>query len=343
MEVRLVLLEEFGKAFVPKKIRPYIRKYLLKAGISHVPYKFFGALFYLTAFTTAIVYILFIYPFLMHYSQLALLVLSFLSWFLIQLFFAVLFVIIVYFYIDLKIYQRTKQMEETLPDFLQVVSSNLKGGMSFESSLWAAIKPRFSILANEMAEVSKKVMTGHDVDKALIGLSEKYDSPMLRRAVDLIISELESGGNVAELIDRIVENMKQTKILKSDMVASATSYIMFISVIVVVIAPLLFALSYTLLIVLSNFISNISTATQNVPNIPFTFKEVAVDMENFRTFSISAISIISIFSSMIVSIVEKNEIRGGIKYIPLYVAGSLFFYFVFMNILSALFSGLYTI
>ena len=102
-----------------------------------------------------------------------------------------------------------------LPDFLQVVSSNLKGGMSFERSLWAAIKPRFSILANEMAEVSKKVMTGHDVNKALLEFSEKYNSPMLRRAIDLLISELESGGNIAELIDKVVENMKETKNLNS--------------------------------------------------------------------------------------------------------------------------------
>ena len=209
MRFRLIFLEEFGKAFVPKKIKPYLRKYLLKADISPVPYKFFGALFYLTAFITAIIYIIFIYQFLVKQNILILLVLSFLSWFVTQLLFAALFILLIYFYLDLKIYRRTKKLEEMLLDFLQIVSSNLKAGMSFEKSLWSAIKPRFSILANEMAEVSRKVMTGYDVDKALVEFSEKYNSPMLRRAIDLIISELESGGNVAELIDEIVENIKK--------------------------------------------------------------------------------------------------------------------------------------
>ncbi len=340
MPLKLVFLDEFGKAFVPKKAVPYLRKYLLKANISPVPYKFFGALFYLTALITAIIYILFIYPFLTQYPPLALLLLSFSSWFVTQFFFAALFIMLIYFYLDLKIYRRTKHLEEMLPDFLQVVSSNLKGGMSFENSLWAAIKPRFSILANEMAEVSKKVMTGYDVDKALIELSEKYNSTTLKRAVDLIISELESGGNIAELIDKVVENMKRTKNLKADMVASATSYIIFIGVIVVLIAPLLFSLSYTLLIVVSGFMSKISSATQNAPNIPFSFGQVSVDLESFKIFSYLAVSVIALFSSMIVAIVEKNDIRGGIKYIPMFLAGSLIFYTIFMNVLSLLFSGL---
>jgi len=341
MKLRLVLLEEFGKAFVPKKIRPYLRRYLLKAGISPIPYNFFGALFYFTALITAIIYILFVYPFLTQQPHIILLILSFLSWFGIQLFFTALFILIIYFYLDLKIYYRTKHLEDMLPDFLQIVSSNLKGGMSFENSLWEAIKPKFSILANEMAEVSKKVMTGYDVDKALVELSGKYNSPMLSRAVDLIISELESGGDIAELIDRIVENMKKTKILKEDMAASVITYVIFISVIVIFISPLLFSLSYYLLIIISNFMTRVSTATQNIPNVPFTFAKLVTDPTSFRIFSASAISVISLFSSMIVSIVEKGDVKGGIKYIPIFLSGSLIFYFVFMRILSGLFSALY--
>jgi len=342
MPIRLVLLEEFGKAFVPKKIRPHLRKYLLKADIFPVPYKFFGALFYLTAFITAIIYVFFIYPFLTQYSPFILLIFSFLLWFITQLFFAALFIILVYFYLDLKIYYRTKNLEIMLPDFLQVVASNLKGGMSFENSLWSAIKPRFALLANEMAEVSKKVMTGYDVHKALVELSEKYNSTMLRRAVDLIISELESGGNIAELIDKIVDNMKKTRNLKEDMAASAITYIIFISVIVIAIAPLLFSLSYSLLIIVSQFLSKMLTATTNIQSMPFQFGEVMIDPKHFRIFSLSALSVISLFSSMIVSIVEKGDIKGGIKYIPLFLAGSLIFYFLFMKILAVSFSGLYT-
>ena len=340
MVLKIIFLEEFGKAFVPKKVIPNLRKYLLKAGFNEVPYKFFGLLFYISALITTLIFITFIFPYLKKFSLFEIYVYSFLSWFVVQLFFAALFILLVYFYLDLKIYFRTKKMEEQLPDFLQVLSANLKGGMIFERALWAAIKPRFNVLGSEMAKASKKVMTGYETGKALTELTERYDSLMLRRTVDLMISEVESGGNVAELIDRLVDNLKETKELKDEMSASAIAYVIFISVIVVVISPLLFALSFHLLAVITSFISKLSIATQRTAALPFVFSKVNVNTGDFRMFSIIAISIISFFSSLIVAIVEKGDMKGGLKYIPIYVFGSMALYFLFMKVLGTLFAGI---
>lgn len=340
MAIKIIFLEEFGKAFVPKKVTPYLRAYLLKAGIPNVPYRFFGALFYLTAAMTGALYILFIYPFLLKYSQLVLLLASTVIWFTVQISFAAVFILLVYFYLDILIYRRTRKMEEMIPDFLQVVSSNLKGGMSFENALWGAIKPRFSILANEMAEVSKKVMTGYDVGRALNELGEKYDSPMLRRSVDLMISEFESGGNIADLIDKIVYNFKEARALKEDISASVVAYTIFIAALVIVIAPLLFSLSFHLLIIILGFVTKLAAVTSRAESLPFTFTQVAVDPDNFRYFSIAAISVISFFSSLIVSIVEKGSIKSGLKYIPIFLGSSLAMYFVFMGLLSLVFRNI---
>ena len=338
MGLKIIFLEEFGKAFVPKRAIPNLRMFLLKAGITKVPYKFFGALFYLTAIITGIIYVLYIYPFLQQYSQLVLLAASTVSWFTFQISLTFFFIMLVYFYVDLQIYLRTKKMEDMLPDFLQVVSSNLKGGMTFENALMGAIKPRFSILANEMAEVSKKVMTGHDVGVALSELGEKYNSPMLKRSIDLMISELESGGTISGLIDNIVKNIKETRALKEEISASAISYIIFIAAIVIVISPLLFSLSFHLLKIILSFVGRLAgTATGN---LPFSVSATTVDPENFRYFSMAAIATISFFSSLIVSIVEKGNIKSGLKYIPIFMIGSLVLYWVFMNVLGFAFSGI---
>ena len=340
MALKVIFLEEFGKAFVPKKIIPNLRKYLLKAGFNEVPYKFFGALFYISALITTLIFITLIYPYLKGFSLFEIYIYSFLGWSLVQLFFATLFTLLVYFYLDLKIYFRTRKMEEQLPDFLQVLSANLKGGMTFERALWAAVKPRFNVLGSEMAKASKKVMTGYEISKALTELADKYDSLMLRRTVDLMISEVESGGNVANLIDRLVGNLKETKALKDEMSASAIAYVIFISVIVVVISPLLFALSFHLLILIVSFIGQLSSATQRVSALPFVFSKVNVDPEDFRLFSVMAIFVISFFSSLIVSIVEKGDMKGGVKYIPIYIFGAMALYTIFMKVLGALFSGI---
>ena len=340
MTFKVIFLEEFGKAFVPNQIIPNIRQYVLKAGLNEVPYKFFGLLFYTSAAFTTLIFITSIFPYLKVFSPFQIYIFSFLSWFSIQLFFVALFIMLVYFYMDLKIYYRTKRMEEQLPDFLQILSSNLKGGLTFERALWASIKPRFDVLGNEMAKASKKVMTGYDISRALIELSDKYDSLMLRRTVDLMISEVESGGNVSELIDRLVDNLKETKALKDEMSASAISYVIFISIIVIIISPLLFALSFHLLQLLIRFVDRLAVTTANVQSLPFTFSKTNVNPEDFRQFSVIALFVISLFSSMIVAIVEKDSVKGGIKYIPIYVFGSMSLYFLFVKALNILFGGI---
>ena len=64
------------------------------------------------------------------------------------------------------------------------------------------------------------------------------------------------------------------------------------------------------------------------------------DPRDFRYFSIAALLVISFFSSIIVSTVEKGNIKSGLKYIPIFLFGSLAFYWIFMKILSVFFSGL---
>ena len=340
MTFKIIFLEEFGKAFVPKRVIPNLRKYLLKAGINEVPYKFFGLLFYISALITTIIYIIFLYPNFKNLSLFEIYIYSFFGWFAIQLFFATLFILCVYFYLDLKIFYRTKKVEEELPDFLQVLSSNLKGGMTFERALWIAVKPRFGILGSEMAKTSKKVMTGYEVGKALTELADKYDSLMLSRTVDLMISELDSGGNVAQLLDRIVENLIEIKELKDELSASAIAYIIFISVIIIVISPLLFALSFNLLTLILKFVGQLALAAQRTGNIPLVFSKVNIKPADFKTFSLISMVVISFFSSLIVSIVEKGDIKSGVKYIPIFTFGSMLMYLFFTKMLGILFRGL---
>ncbi len=344
--MKLFYAEEFGKAFVPKKIRPDLRSYLFKAGITSEPYGFFGFLFYFALLVTVMLYFMFFYTTLQSMGEtlgmINSIVLQFFGTAIIfaAMMFTIIGVIImfIYVYMDIRIFNRTRRMEEILPDFLEVVSSNLKGGMSFEKALWMAINPKFGVLANEIALAAKKVMTGQDVDIALTEFSLKYDSPMLKRSMNLIISQIQSGGEISDIIDRVVIDLKKTKALKEEMSASVLTYMIFIAAIVVVISPVLFALSYALLNVIQSVTSLLGASMGNVStSMPLSFSDVAIDPESFVfPFSFIAIGITAVGSSMIVSIIEKGNIKGGIKYIPMFVISSLVIYWIAVKVMAVL-------
>lgn len=331
--------DTFGKAFVPKKFRPYLKEYLFKAGIYEVPYRLFGVLFWIAVILTLFTYFPFIYPIREGYSLPLTFLIDFFSWAILPLLYSAMLASALYIYYNMRIFHRTKELEERLPDYLTLVSTNLKGGLSFEKSLWAAIKPEFGVLANEIALVSKKVLTGSDVNEAMLEFSMKYESPLLRRAINLIVGEMESGGRIVEVIDKVIDNLKKTRQLKEEMAANTVTYIIFIGALVIVICPLLFSLSYQLVKIMIAFGGKLS-GTVSSGQMPLRFQQAGIKPFHFRVFSIVAIAIIATFSAMIVSIIETGNIKGGLKYIPLFLLSGVFFLFLFSVVFDVIFSSL---
>ncbi|MGV8162736.1 MAG: type II secretion system F family protein [Candidatus Nanoarchaeia archaeon] len=333
-------LDEIGKAFVPKSVRPGLRFYLSKAGIQTVPYSSFGVLFYILLVLTAIIYIVTNFftraGTMANGSAFLTGIIVFLFWVVCLIVLSVVIIAGIAFYLNMKIYNRVKEIDTYLPDYLVLVSTNLKGGLSFEKSLWNAIKPEYGVLADEMGIVSKKVMTGSDLSEALKEFAEKYESPSVKRTIDLILGEIQSGGQIAKVLDQTIESLRKTRIIKEEMVANTLMFTIFISAIVIFISPLLFALAYNLLAILIGVSAEIGPSLADAQGMAFSFNEIPIDKEDFKIFSILALSIISISSAMILSLIQKGDIRGGLKYIPFFLAMSIMFYFIFISALSGM-------
>jgi hypothetical protein len=246
-----------------------------------------------------------------------------------------------YFFLDITIYKRTRQIEGMLPEFLTIVSTNLKGGMSLESAMWNSMRPQFGTLTHEITLISKKVMTGHEVADALKEFAEKYDSPELKRTFSLVVSELEIGGKISNMIDDIVHHLKNTQKLKREMQASVISYIIFISAIVVVIAPILFALSYNLVSFMQGFIAKVGGALSqgSGPGFLSNVSPDAINPESFKMFGYFTTGTIAFISSLIVAIIEKGDIRAGLKYLPIFLILSLLVYHLALTGLSFALGG----
>ena len=334
-------LETLGKSFVPRFIRPSLRSYLEKAGISKVPYTYFGGMFFVTVAITFIIYAGGVFLRFAGEPWYVLLFVTFITWFFIHLFLNILLMAISYFYLNIRIYKRTKLIEEKLPDYLTVVSTNLKGGMSFDKSLWSAIRPEFGVLAKEIIIVSKKVATGNDTIEALQDFSKKYNSPTLRRAIDLIIGEIRAGGEIVTVLDDVIRQLRKTKELKEEMASATVTYMIFLGAIVIVIAPALFALSYQLLQIITQFTAKLAgSAGIQSSALPVNFSEISIRGEDYKLFSILSLSVISITTSMIISTIEKGDVRAGLRLIPMFLFSSVFLYFVFTILLGAIFSGI---
>ncbi len=245
---------------------------------------------------------------------------------------------ILYFFLDYRIYNRTREMEEVLPDFLQLASSNIAAGMPIDKALWYSIRPQFGVLAKEMEEVAKATMSGEDLEKGLKNFSEKYDSVLLKRSVSILTEGLHAGGEMAELLNKIALNIEEIKIMKKEMAANVMTYAIFITFAAVVVAPFLFALATELLSIIIKITGTLDLAgTQSL----FSFAAADPAIEgNFKVFSVVMLIVTAGFSTSIVSIIRRGNVLEGIKSIPVYSAISVAIYFLSFAFLHSMFGGI---
>lgn len=263
------------------------------------------------------------------------------TWIIILPTLIIIFWFIFYTVVDFKIYNRTKQLEEVLPDFLQLTSANLNAGMPLDKALWYAVRPRFGILAKEIEDVAKSTLIGEDLKDALLNLSKQYDSKMLQRTVNLMLEGLDAGGEIGPLLNKISNDIQETRIIKKDMAANVMTYVIFISFATIIAAPFLFALSSQVLTVIQKLTSNINTPSAGMGAMSmFNLSEEAVSLKDFNIFAVGALSMTSFFSAMIVSIIQKGNVKDGIKYIPIYILITVTLYLISAKGLSLIMGGM---
>ena len=246
-----------------------------------------------------------------------------------------LFLIISYYEMVADI--RKNAIESILPDFLTLVSSNIRSGMTLEQALWQAAKPEFGVLAKEVKETIKASFSGEPVDKALDKLANKFNSDLLKRALEILKQSLYTGGEITKVLEKVSEEANQIILLRKEMKSNLIIYVIFLFFAAAIGIPFLLSVSYRMLIILTNTMSNIPS-TPSMAGIalsppPFTPKE-------FYFFSLIVIIISNITTAFLIGATYSGKKTDGIKYLPTMLILSFIVFFLADAILKGFFSTL---
>lgn len=219
-----------------------------------------------------------------------------------------------------------RKMEEVFPDFIGLMASNLRAGMTIDKALLLSSRKEFAPLDKEISLLGKDIVTGREITQALQDASKRIGSEKISRTIRLIISGIRSGGNLAVLLEETSENMRERGFVEKRAASNVLMYVIFIFFAVAAGAPLLFGLSTVLVEILSSLISSLPTE-QVVTNVPFALTSVSVSTEFIFYFSIIFLITTAFLASMVLGLVSKGKERDGLKYVlPLILIGlSLFF------------------
>ena len=248
--------------------------------------------------------------------------------------------LIVYFWLLFMVDKKARVIEESLPDALQLMTSNLRAGMTPEKALLLSARPEFGPLKTEIDIVGKKVALGKSIAHALTEMAARVRSKRLERAVELITSGLQSGGNLANLLDTTSNTLREQYLVDKKIKAGVTMYVMFIFSIAAFISPIVLGLISFLVEVLQASFSSVDIP-DGIGSLPINIGQVSISPEFLVAFLISFIIINAFMASLLLGLISKGKQRQGIKYfIPMSVIAIPLFFIVRISIRN-LFGGLF--
>ncbi|MBU4501334.1 MAG: type II secretion system F family protein, partial [Nanoarchaeota archaeon] len=186
------------------------------------------------------------------------------------------FEIFIYMWLVLSVDAKAKFIERALPDALQLMSSNLRAGLTPEKALLLAARPEFGPLTKEINRMGKEITIGRDIDEALIGITKRIKSDKVSKTIMLIVTGIRSGGELASLLDHTSRNLREQDFIEQKIRSSINMYVIFIFTAVGLGAPMLYALSSFLVEVLTKVLSQVEMPKTSMA-MPITISAVSID------------------------------------------------------------------
>lgn len=249
--------------------------------------------------------------------------------------------IFVYFYFlnQLSRYKRIKKIEGVFPDFLQLMSSNLRAGITIDRSMLLSVREEFDPLDKEINKTGREIATGKSMETSLLNMAKRTGSEKIQKTVLLIISGMRAGGNLATLLEQTATNMRESDFIEKKAASNVLMYVIFIFVAVAVGAPALFALSTVLVQTLSILLAGIPEVESVA--LPFTLSKISVSVNFIIYFSLIFVIVIDLLAALVLGLVSKGEEKEGFKYFLPILIISLVIFFTIRALLGGVMAGLF--
>jgi pilus assembly protein TadC len=235
--------------------------------------------------------------------------------------------VLFYFYIVLSIDSKAKFVENVLPDALQLMSSNIRAGLTTDKALLMAARPEFGPLAEEIRRVGKETMTGSSLADALTKMNLRIKSDNLAKTLDLIVNSIKSGGKLADLLDQTSTDIRDQQIVQKEITASVLMYAIFVFIAIGLGAPLLFAMSSFLVTILTTLGAEIGgQSTEEIAGAPVSMTSISISSE--------------FLGSLVIGLILKGNARDGLKYAPVLIILSVGLFLLGYYVMSTVVGGM---
>lgn len=226
--------------------------------------------------------------------------------------------------------KRTAQIEEMFPNFLSMMASNIRSGVTYDRALLLSSRKEFGPLAKEIDRAAKQTIAGKPLPEALMEMAKRSRSETFAKTMRLIVEGVNAGGNLAEMLETTAIDIRQSSSLRKEVSATVLVYRLFIFMAAAVGAPLLYGLTGFLIDVFTGIRADakMEGGTSAVAaQLPMFSQGEALSPALFFNYALVAIGMTALLSCLATGVISKGKESEGIPDIgaTLLIAYGIFF------------------
>ena len=247
--------------------------------------------------------------------------------------------IISYLMVYFKAEERTKRVEDALPDAFQIIAANLRSGMTPFQALKLATRKEFGPLQEEIKYATSMALGTESFSDTLLRMSDRIRSDMLDRALKLFTTAMRSGGHLASLLEELAADISETRALKNELRTSTKTYTAFIMFTIVIGTPLLLAISINFVDMVAKMQAKTGITTAGF-GMGFLAGEVTMTADFLTKISLFMLIMTSLLASMLMGVINEGKPKYGLKYAPTIIIGCMVVFFIAKYVVGKYIVGL---
>jgi len=107
--------------------------------------------------------------------------------------------------------RRRERLAKQLPEAAQSVATALRAGFSLQHGLAVVADQMESPIAEEFNRVNIDLNVGSTIEESLLALLQRNESAEMNLFITAILVQRSSGGNLAEILEMVAEQMRETQ------------------------------------------------------------------------------------------------------------------------------------
>lgn len=257
----------------------------------------------------------------------------------------------IYLWLTMAADAKGNTVENVLPDALQLIASNVKSGLTTERALFVSALPEFGPLEKELKFASKEILAGESLERALLKMAARVKSITFERTLWLISKGIQSGGQIADLLIQLADDLREQKAVEDESKAETSMYILLILVSAAFGAPVLFGVSSFIVQILTKQLTSLPTIDPAaISQAPGQVQQVVGTISGERKstitpdfvvqFSIFAMFFTAAFASAMMGVIVSGKEKNGIRFFPIIIIISLALFFLVRLALTGVFGNL---